>query len=58
MNTKICLKDAQGKVLQTQSLQSGNRHEFEVEKLRDGIYFVELQLPEGKSITHQFYINH
>jgi Secretion system C-terminal sorting domain len=58
MNTKICLKDAQGRVLQMQNLHAGNQHEFDVEKLKDGVYFVELQLPKGRAITHQFHINH
>ncbi|WP_435355139.1 T9SS type A sorting domain-containing protein [Emticicia sp. SJ17W-69] len=58
VNTKIYLKDAQGNVLQVQNINRGNQHEFDVEKLKDGIYFVELQLPKGRSVSHQFYINH
>lgn len=53
---KIFLKDAQGRVLQVQSLKESN--DFDVEKLQVGIYFVELQLPQGKFITHQFNISH
>lgn len=58
MNTKICLKNAQGQVLQMQNLHTGTQHEFDVEKLKEGVYFVELQLPQGRAITHQFQINH
>jgi hypothetical protein len=57
MNTKIYLKDAQGQVLQMQSLHNGTQHEFDVEKLKNGTYFVELHLPKGRAITHQFNIN-
>jgi hypothetical protein len=56
-NTAI-LKDSQGRVIQKQNLQMGSQQEFDVEKLKNGVYFVELQLAKGKSITHQFYINH
>ena len=58
MNTKVYLKDAQGRVLQMQNLNAGTQHEFDVDKLKDGIYFVELQLSKGKAITHQFHISH
>lgn len=58
INAKIYLKDAQGNVLQVQNLNRGNQHEFDVEKLKDGIYFVELQLPKGRLVAHQFNINH
>jgi hypothetical protein len=57
MNTKIYLKDAQGQVLQMQSLHTGTQHEFDVEKLKNGTYFVELHLSKGRAITHQFNIN-
>jgi hypothetical protein len=58
INTKICLKDAQGHVLQKYNVHKGTQLEFDVEKLKNGVYFVELQLPHGKSIMHQFQINH
>jgi Secretion system C-terminal sorting domain len=58
LNIKIFLKNAQGRVLQMQNLYTGIQHEFDVEKLKNGIYFVELQLPQGKAVIHQFYINH
>ncbi|MFD2521216.1 T9SS type A sorting domain-containing protein [Emticicia soli] len=58
MKTTAFLKDSQGKVIQKQNLQEGNLQEFDIEKLKDGIYFVELHLGNGKSITHQLYINH
>ncbi|WP_337040884.1 T9SS type A sorting domain-containing protein [Emticicia sp. 17c] len=56
--TTAFLKDAQGRVLERQNIQSGNQHEFNVDKLKDGVYFVELKTSKGQSITHQFYINH
>lgn len=56
--TTALLKDAQGRVIQKQNFQNGIQQEFDVEKLKDGVYFVELQLAKGKSITHQVYINH
>jgi len=58
MKTTAFLKDSQGRVIQKQNLQEGNLQEFDIEKLKDGVYFVELQLGNGKSITHQLYINH
>jgi len=58
MKTNVFLKDSQGRVIQQQKLQQGAQQEFDVDKLKDGVYFVELQMPQGKSITHQFYINH
>lgn len=58
MKTTALLKDSQGKVIQKQSFQNGSQQEFDVEKLKDGVYYVELQLARGKSITHQLYINH
>lgn len=58
MKTTAFLKDSQGRIIQKQNLQMGSQQEFDVEKLKDGIYFVELQLAKGKSIKHQFYINH
>ncbi len=57
MNNKVYLKDAQGQVLQMQNL-TGTQHEFDVEKLKSGVYFVELQLSKGRAVTHQFNINH
>lgn len=56
--TTALLKDSQGRVIQKQNFQNGIQQEFDVEKLKDGVYFVELQLAKGKSITHQVYINH
>lgn len=53
---KIFLKDAQGRVLQVQSLKESK--DFELENLQEGIYYVELLLPHGKAITHQFSVNH
>lgn len=58
MKNTAFLKDSQGRVIQKQNLQNGSQQEFDVEKLKDGVYFVELQLAKGKCITHQFYINH
>ncbi|MFY7910276.1 MAG: T9SS type A sorting domain-containing protein [Emticicia sp.] len=58
MKTKIFLKDSQGRVLEMKDLENENSNEFDVDKLKDGIYFVELQLPQGKAITHQFRVNH
>lgn len=58
MKTTALLKDSQGRVIQKQNFQNGAQQEFDIEKLKDGIYFVELQLAKGKSITHQIYINH
>jgi len=58
MKNTAFLKDSQGRVIQKQNLQNGNQQEFDVEKLKDGVYYVELQLAKGKCITHQFYINH
>ena len=58
VNTKIFLKDAHGRVLQMQQLNTNTPHEFDVEKLKDGTYFIELQLPQGRAITHQFSITH
>ncbi|WP_165372143.1 T9SS type A sorting domain-containing protein [Emticicia agri] len=58
MKTTAFLKDSQGRVIQKQNLQNGSQQEFDIEKLKDGVYFVELQMAKGKSITHQFFINH
>lgn len=58
MKNTAFLKDSQGRVIQKQNLQNGSQQEFDVEKLKDGVYFVELQLAKGKCITHQFSINH
>ncbi len=58
MKTKIFLKDSQGRVLEMRNLENEASNEFEVDKLQDGVYFVELLLPHGKSITHQFKVNH
>ncbi len=58
LNTKIFLKDAHGRVLQMQLLNTNAPHEFDVEKLKDGTYFVELLLPHGKAISHKFRITH
>ncbi len=55
MNSKISLKDSDGTVLQMYNL-TGIQHGFDVENLKNGVYFVELQLPYGKAITHQFQI--
>ncbi|CAH0995133.1 hypothetical protein EMA8858_01253 [Emticicia aquatica] len=57
IKTKIYLKDAQGQVLQMLNLEASSQHGFDVEKLKGGIYYVELELPQGKAITHQFCIN-
>ena len=56
VKAKIFLKDALGRVLQVQSLKESK--DFDVENLQQGIYYVELQLPHGKAITHQFSVNH
>ncbi len=58
MKTKIFLKDSQGRVLEMRNLENEASNEFEVDKLQDGVYFVELLLPHGKAITHQFKVNH
>ncbi len=58
MTTKIFLKDSQGRILQTRVLKNEVGNEFEVDKLKEGVYFVELLLPHGKTITHQFHVNH
>jgi hypothetical protein len=58
INTTIYLKDAQGQVLQKHKIAKGTQLGFDIEKLKNGVYFVELQLPDGKSIIHQFQINH
>lgn len=58
MKSIIYLKDADGRVLQTKNLTASETNEFDVENLKEGTYFVELKLPFGKSITHQFNINH
>jgi hypothetical protein len=58
MKTKIFLKDSQGRVLEMQDLENETGNEFDVDKLNDGVYFVELLLPHGKAITHQFKVNH
>ncbi len=58
MRTKIILKDSQGRILEMHDLENEANNEFDVDKLNDGTYFVELLLPQGKSITHQFNINH
>lgn len=58
MKTKIFLKDSQGRVLEMKDLENEIGNEFEVDKLQDGIYFLELLLPHGKAITHQFNVNH
>ena len=58
MNTKIYLKDSQGRVLEVQNLNSGSKHEFDVDKLQDGTYFVELHLAKGRPIMHQFRVCH
>jgi hypothetical protein len=57
MNNKVYLKDAQGQVLQMQNL-TRPQHEFDVEMLKNGIYFVEMQFAHGKPVVYQFYINH
>ncbi|GAB2620104.1 hypothetical protein GCM10027035_15400 [Emticicia sediminis] len=58
MKTKIFLKDSQGRVLEMRDLENEANNEFDVDKLNDGVYFVELLLPHGKAITHQFMVNH
>ena len=58
MQTKIFLKDSQGQILEIKDLTNDTNNEFDVDKLKDGVYFVELQLPQGKAITHQFRVNH
>jgi hypothetical protein len=58
MRTKIILKDSQGRILEIHDLENEANNGFDVDKLNDGTYFVELLLPHGKSITHQFNINH
>ncbi|AFK05111.1 hypothetical protein Emtol_3986 [Emticicia oligotrophica DSM 17448] len=58
LKTKILLKDSQGKILEIKELSSESSNEFDVDKLNDGVYFVELSLPHGKTITHQFSVNH
>ena len=58
MNNKVYLKDAQGRVLQMQNLYTGTQHEFDVEILKNGVYFVEMQFAHGKSVVYQFYISH
>lgn len=58
MQTKIFLKDSQGQILEIRDLNNDTSNEFDVDKLKDGVYFVELQLPQGKAITHQFRVNH
>lgn len=58
MRTKIFLKDSQGRILEMRDLENNANNEFDVDKLNDGVYFIELILPYGKAITHQFKINH
>lgn len=58
MKTRIFLKDSQDRVLEMKDLENETANEFNVDKLQDGVYFVELLLPHGKAITHQFYVNH
>lgn len=58
MITKIFLKDSQGRVLEMRDLKNEASSEFDVDKLNNGTYFVELLLPHGKAITHQFKVNH
>jgi hypothetical protein len=58
MRTKIFLKDSQGRILEMRDLENNANNEFDVDKLNDGVYFIELILPHGKAITHQFKINH
>lgn len=58
MRTKIFLKDSQGRILEMRDLENNANNEFDVDKLNDGVYFIELILPHGKTITHQFKINH
>ncbi len=58
MRTKIFLKDSQGRILEIRYLENEATNEFNVDKLNDGVYFVELLLPHGKTITHQFKVNH
>jgi len=58
MRIKIILKDSQGRVLEKLDLDNEAKNEFDIQKLNDGVYFVELILPHGKAITHQFRVNH
>lgn len=58
MDTKINLKDTKGRVIQTQILNSATSNELNVEKLENGVYYLELLLPQGKAIRHQFNIIH
>lgn len=58
MRTKIFLKDSQGRILEMRDLENNANNQFDVDKLNDGVYFIELILPHGKAITHQFKINH
>lgn len=57
MITNVSLKDSQGRTIQKRNLNAGEQNEFNVENLNGGIYFVELQLPNGKSIRHQLTIS-
>jgi hypothetical protein len=58
IRTKIFLKDSQGRILEMRDLENDSNNEFDVDKLNNGVYFVELLLPHGKAITHQFKVNH
>lgn len=58
IKSKILLKDSQGRVLEMRDLENETSNEFNVDKLNDGVYFVELLLPHGKAITHQFNVSH
>lgn len=58
IGTKIFLKDSQGRILEIRNLVNEENNEFDIEKLNDGVYFVELIFPHGKTIIHQFTVNH
>jgi hypothetical protein len=58
IRTKIFLKDSQGRILEMRDLENDSNNDFDVDKLNNGVYFVELLLPHGKAITHQFKVNH
>jgi hypothetical protein len=54
---KILLKDSEGRILEIRNLGNEENNEFDIEKLNDGVYFVELLFPHGKTIIHQFKVN-
>lgn len=58
IETKVFLKDFQGNVLQIKELCIDKMSEFDLSKLTAGVYYIELQLPNSKSIMHQFNVVH